>query len=283
MSGVFSPTRAKIKERTLRTDKWWLEPAITFGVLFSFIIYATFRAFEGANYYKDHLISPFYSPCLSEACVPEATIFGWTPVSAEVFNFALSPALIILIFPLGFRMTCYYYRKAYYRAFWLSPPACAVAEPHTKYTGETRAPLILQNAHRWFFYAGLVFNMFLTYDAIISFKSVEGEWGHMSVGSLVLVLSSTLLWFYSLSCHTCRHTVGGRLKHFSAHPIRYKLMELGFSSQSQTSAICLVLTCRSCFCRYLRSPSCNWRLDQFLLLLRDANRYDYRKNRTRAL
>jgi hypothetical protein len=81
----------------------------------------------------------------------------------------------------------------------------------------------LQNAHRWFFYAGLVFNVILTYDAIISFKSVEGEWGHMSVGSLVLVLSSTMLWFYSLSCHTCRHTVGGRLKHFSAHPVRYKL------------------------------------------------------------
>jgi hypothetical protein len=72
-------------------------------------------------------------------------MFGFTPVSAEIFNFALSPALIILIFPLGFRMTCYYYRKAYYRSFWMSPPACAVAEPHKTYTGETRAPLILQN------------------------------------------------------------------------------------------------------------------------------------------
>ena len=151
MSGVFSPTRAKIKERTLRTDKWWLQPLATFGVLISFVIYATFRAFEGANYYKDHLISPFYSPCLSEACLPEATIFGFTPVSAEIFNFALSPALIILIFPLGFRMTCYYYRKSYYRSFWMSPPACAVAEPHKKYTGETRFPLIIQNSHRYFF------------------------------------------------------------------------------------------------------------------------------------
>jgi hypothetical protein len=120
-------------------------------------------------------------------------------------------------------MTCYYYRKAYYRSFWMSPPACAVAEPHTKYTGETRAPLILQNAHRWFFYAGLVFNVILTYDAVISFKSVEGEWGHVSVGSIVLTLSATMLWFYSLSCHTCRHTIGGRLKNFSKHPLRYKL------------------------------------------------------------
>jgi hypothetical protein len=80
----------------------------------------------------------------------------------------------------------------------------------------------LQNAHRWFFYAGLVFNVILTYDAIISFKNKEGEWGHMSVGSLVLVFSTAMLWMYSLSCHTCRHTIGGRLKHFSKHPIRYK-------------------------------------------------------------
>jgi len=161
MSGVFSPTRAKIDKRTLRTDKWWLEPLLTFSVLISFVIYATFRAFENDNYFvKDsHLISPFYSPCLSEACEPGATILGFTPVSAQIFNFALSPALIILIFPLGFRMTCYYYRKAYYRSFWLSPPACGVAEPHEKYTGETRFPL----------------------------------------------------------------TIGGRLKHFSKHPVRYKL------------------------------------------------------------
>jgi hypothetical protein len=87
----------------------------------------------------------------------------------------------------------------------------------------------LQNAHRWFFYAGLVFNVFLTYDAVLAFKgpiekgSKVMEWGHFSVGTLVLVVSSTLLWFYSLSCHTCRHTVGGRLKHFSKHPLRYKL------------------------------------------------------------
>lgn len=225
MSGVFSPTRAKIKERTLRTDKWWLQPLITFLVLLSFVIYATFRAFENANYFvkESHLISPFYSPCLSQACESGATLFGWTPVSTQIFNFALSPALIILIFPLGFRMTCYYYRKAYYRSFWLSPPACGVAEPHKTYTGETRFPLIFQNSHRWFFYAGLVLNVILTYDAVISLRNPEGEWGHLSVGSVVLLVSSTMLWMYSLSCHTCRHTIGGRLKHFSKHPVRYRL------------------------------------------------------------
>ena len=165
MSGVFSPTRAKIKERTLRTDKWWLQPAITFGVLFSFVIYATFRAFENKYYFAEPLVSPFYSPCLSTSCIEGSSLLG-QPFNNEYFGIGISPALFILIFPLGFRMTCYYYRKAYYRAFWMSPPACAVAEPHTKYTGETRAPLILQNGHRWFFYFGLIFNVLLTYDAI---------------------------------------------------------------------------------------------------------------------
>jgi hypothetical protein len=120
-------------------------------------------------------------------------------------------------------MTCYYYRKSYYRSFWMSPPACAVAEPHKKYTGETRFPLIIQNSHRYFFYAGLVLNVILTYDAIISYRNEAGDWGHMSVGSLVLTLSAAMLWLYSMSCHTCRHTIGGRLKNFSKHPVRYKL------------------------------------------------------------
>ena len=222
-TGVFSSTRAAIKERTLRTDRWWLQPAITFGVLVAFIIYATFRAFEKKYYFAEPLISPFYSPCLSTACIDGSAHFG-TPIGTiTLFGMVISPALFILIFPLGFRLTCYYYRKAYYRSFWMSPPACAVAEPHKKYTGETRAPLILQNGHRWFFYFGLIFNIILTYDAIIAFKNPEGEWGHMSVGTLVLLLNATMLWLYSASCHTCRHTMGGRLRHFSKHPIRYKM------------------------------------------------------------
>ena len=224
-TGVFSSTRAAIKERTLRTDRWWIQPAITVGVLLSFIVYATFRAFERNYYYvaEDHMISPFYSPCLSTICVEGAAHFG-TPIgSVALFGFIISPALFILIFPLGFRLTCYYYRKAYYRSFWLSPPGCAVAEPHSKYTGETRAPLILQNGHRWFFYIGLIFNVILTYDAIITYRNPAGEWGHLSVGSVILTLNAAMLWLYSASCHTCRHTLGGRLKSFSKHPLRYKL------------------------------------------------------------
>ena len=48
-TGVFSTGRAEIEERTLRTDRWWLQPLITVAVLLSFVVYATFRAFEGKN------------------------------------------------------------------------------------------------------------------------------------------------------------------------------------------------------------------------------------------
>ena len=106
-------------------------------VFSAFIVYSTWRAFSGANYFSEPYLSPFYSPCLSDDCVAGSSDFG-----QPFGGFPLSPALLILIFPLGFRLTCYYYRKAYYRAFWLSPPACAVAEPHGKYTGETRFPLL---------------------------------------------------------------------------------------------------------------------------------------------
>ena len=130
-------------------DRWWLAPLTTFVVFFSFVVYATFRAFYGKDYFSEPYLSPFYSPCLGD-CVEGASDFG------QPFSwFPLSAALIILIFPLGFRMTCYYYRKAYYRSFWLSPPACGVAEPHGSYSGETRFPLIIQNVHRYFWYAAI--------------------------------------------------------------------------------------------------------------------------------
>ena len=213
-TGVAGPTRARIEAKTLRQDNWWLYPLTTFVVFTGFVVYATWRAFAGAHYYDAPYLSPFYSPCLGD-CVQGSSDFGqpfgWWPLSA---------ALIVLIFPLGFRMSCYYYRKAYYRAFWLSPPACAVSEPHRRYTGETRFPLVLQNIHRYFFYAGLLLNVILTYDAFAALR-FNGSWG-FGLGTLVLFVNAALLWLYSLSCHSCRHVVGGRLKHFSKHPIRYR-------------------------------------------------------------
>lgn len=216
--GIGAPGRARLDVRTLRTDRWWLQPLLTVLVLVAFICYSTVRAFANKNYFADPYISPFYSPCLSSACAP-APHFSLFPSNAF-----FTPAIFILIFPLGFRLTCYYYRKAYYRSFWLSPPACAVAEPHQSYSGETKLPLVGNNIHRYFFYAAMLFNINLTYDALLAFRFASDGGHHfgIGVGTLVLVTNATLLWLYTLSCHSCRHIVGGRLTHFSKHPLRYK-------------------------------------------------------------
>ena len=204
---------------SLRRDRWWIQPVVTVSILTAFIIYSTWAAFQNRYYYVGatfgrDLVSPFYSPCLAKICVPGARagffLSGWT----------LSPALLILVFPLGFRLTCYYYRRSYYRAFWWSPPARAVSDAHTNYSGETRFPLIMQNLHRYFFYFGLIFNVLLTYDAILAFRQPGLGYG-VTVGTIVLVVNATLLWLYSLSCHACRHLCGGGAKSFKAHPIRY--------------------------------------------------------------
>ena len=82
-TGVFSAGRALIAERTLRTDKWWLQPLLIVGALVAFIIYATFRAFEGKHYFVEPLVSPFYSPCLSTVCVDGSSLLG-TPIGKIV-------------------------------------------------------------------------------------------------------------------------------------------------------------------------------------------------------
>jgi hypothetical protein len=207
--------------KTLRQDRWWLQPVITVSILTAFVVYSTWSAFNPHNYYVGalqhrDLISPFFSPCLATSCV-EGSQIGFA-----LSGWSLSPAFLILIFPLGFRLTCYYYRRSYYRAFWWSPPACAVSDGHKKYTGETRFPLLMQNAHRYFFYFGIVFNCLLTYDALRAFHQPGLGFG-VTLGTIVLTVNATLLWLYSLSCHACRHLCGGSLKTFSNHPVRHRL------------------------------------------------------------
>ena len=209
---------------TLRQDRWWLQPLVSASILIAFVVYATWAAFANKDYFVGaaahrDLISPFYSPCLTASCVP-----GSHP-GFYLTWWEISPAILILIVPLGFRLTCYYYRRAYYRSIWLSPPNCAVADAHGSYTGESRFPLILQNAHRWFFYLGLVLNVILTIDAVVSYGE-PGVGVGVSVGSLVLTANAALLWLYSVSCHSCRHLCGGQVRRFSDHPVRYRLWKL---------------------------------------------------------
>jgi hypothetical protein len=211
---------------TLRQDRWWVQPLVTVTVLTAFVVYSTWAVFVNKDYYVGvamhrDLISPFYSPCLAASCVPGA---NGSSVVANWWH--ITPALIVMGGPLGFRLTCYYYRRAYYRGFWQSPPNCAVADGHRRYTGESRFPLILQNVHRYFFFIGLIFNVILTMDAVVAFR-MPGQGGiGFSVGTLVLCVNAALLWLYSLSCHAARHLCGGHVRTFSTHPVRYRLWKL---------------------------------------------------------
>ncbi len=215
-----APGRAAIPARTLRTDRWWLPPLVTVVGLTAWVAYAVTRTFLQEYYWVAdyHYLTPFYSPCVSVGCVPEAAHFGrFLPDTPLLPYAALSLPFLLL-----FRLTCYYYRKAYYRAFWLSPPACAVAEPHKTYSGETRFPLVFQNLHRYAFYAAVVISLINTLDAGLAFRGADGGFG-FGLGNVVLLGNVVMLWAYTISCHSCRHIVGGRLKHFSKHPVRYKL------------------------------------------------------------
>jgi hypothetical protein len=210
--------RVQLKNRTLRTDRWWLAPALTFAGLLAFVIYGIWAIFDN-SYFSAPYIAPFSSPCLANNCVAGSEFAGWTPIGDW---WALPPGLLVLGLPGGFRLTCYYYRKAYYRSFWLSPPACAVAEPHKGYTGERRLPLILQNVHRYFFYFAVLIGLVLLYDAILAFRDENGNWGHVGLGTIILLVNAILILCYTFGCHSCRHITAGRLNHFSKHPLRYK-------------------------------------------------------------
>jgi hypothetical protein len=218
--GTGAEGRARIDARTLRTDRWWQAPVTTAALLTVWVLYALVRTASQRAYFveKYHYLSPFSSPCVSASCPSEArdfgTWFGHFPPFVPL-------ALLVLPFLLGFRLTCYYYRRAYYRAFWQSPPACAVAEPHKKYSGETRFPLIVQNLHRYFFYVAVLISLINTYDAIKAFHGKDGGFG-LGLGTLVMIANVVLLWAYTVSCHSCRHIVGGRLRSFSRHPLRYQ-------------------------------------------------------------
>jgi len=207
---VSSSRSAKLGE-TQRKDAWWIGPLLTAFGFGGFIVYSTFRAFWNDGYHLGHgtglfedkayLLSPFYSPLI---VMPESLSF-------------ISPAFLILWAPGGFRLTCYYYRKAYYRTFFMDPPGCAVGEGRKKYSGETRL-FLFQNLHRYFLYVALIFLILLSIDVVHSCLWPTADGGTtlgVSVGTLVLLANTTLLTLYTFSCHSLRHLVGGKVDCYS--------------------------------------------------------------------
>ncbi|HSA55182.1 MAG TPA: hypothetical protein VLE53_05725 [Gemmatimonadaceae bacterium] len=215
--------------QTLRRDAWWAPNVPIFIVFTSFVVYATWAAFQGAHYTHGPYLSPFYSPELfgDSAHAVFGPRPGWWPAWLP-----FSPALLILPFPGLFRFTCYYYRGAYYKAFWQDPSACAVGEPRSTYWGEQKGPLRLQNIHRYFWYIALLFLVVLGWDAWKGFWFLDPTSGDshfgVGVGSLILVINWVLLVGYTLGCHAARHLLGGVLDQLSLAPVRKKLYD--FSS-----------------------------------------------------
>ena len=207
---------------TTRQDLWWLQPLVVFLGLSAFIVYSTWAAFQGVNYSFGNYLSPMYSPEIFGTS--HHALFGPKP-SLWPQWMPWSPAFLILWAPAGFRMTCYYYRGAYYKAFWADPPNCSVGEPRKSYWGENSFPLIMQNAHRYFMYLAVGFIVILAYDAYKGMWFEDPVTGVTSlglgVGSLVLTLNVVLLGSYTLGCHSLRHLVGGAINVFSVKPVRF--------------------------------------------------------------
>jgi hypothetical protein len=189
---------------TRRRDRWWLAPGVqatlfTICATYLFVSGILWTPIFGTAYKVDEYLSPLFSPLITPSWLP-----SW-----------ISPGLFILWIPLGFRATCYYYRKAYYRFYFADPPGCAVGEPpiHRRYKMETAFPFILQNIHRYFLYLAFVPLAFLWVDAASSVFP-EGR-VRMGLGVVILFVNAALLTGYSLSCHSLRHLVGGKLDCFS--------------------------------------------------------------------
>jgi hypothetical protein len=206
----------------IRKDAWWTSPLGFFLLFSAFGLWATFRAFQNNYFEFQNYLSPFYSPTLPlHIALPQG-------LPAPAGGWVISPALYILVFPLSFRLTCYYYRKSIYRSYLADPAGCAVPEPAAlakarfrKYNGERAFPLIAMNFHRFAFYAAVIFIIWLwkdTVDAFLFWNSPSGNNGvhfGIHVGSLVFLINILLLSAYTFSCHSWRHLIGGGLDCYS--------------------------------------------------------------------
>lgn len=221
---------------TARQDAWWAGPlAVVLGLL-AFVVYSTWAGLQG-NYFeirqdRAHFsgpaiapyLSPFYAPLLYDVESEHAWVRQahprWWPSGVP-----FSATMLIIAFPLLFRLTCYYYRKAYYRAFWADPPACAVGEPRKSYWGENHWPLLLQNSHRYFLYVALLFIVLLVWDVLLAFwwptdrsGRVLPDGSHqfgMGLGTLIMLVNVLLVIAFTFGCNSLRHLAGGRLNCFS--------------------------------------------------------------------
>ena len=156
-------------------------------------------------------LSPFYSPELFGSS-PHSW-FGPQPAAWPAW-LPFSPALLILPIPAFFRFTCYYYRGAYYKAFWADPPSCTVGEPRSCYRGETFVPARAAerpSLHALHFVAVLLVLVIDVWKAFWFANPGDrpGVVRRRRRHALSWLLNAVLLSGYPFGCHSMRHVVGG--------------------------------------------------------------------------
>lgn len=213
---------------TTRSDAWWVQSLATFLGFSAFIVYSTWAGYSNANYEFGPYLSPMYSPLLFGPSA-HAWFGGPAPPAWWPSFLHYSAAALILWGPVGFRLTCYYYRGAYYKSFWADPPGCAVGEPRKKYLGERWFPLVIQNIHRYMLYVATGFIVVLTVDVwkamwfpLSGTELLAGTPTTFGIGAgtIVLALNVVFLSCYTFGCHSLRHLVGGVLDVMSGKPVR---------------------------------------------------------------
>ncbi|MHA2336061.1 MAG: succinate dehydrogenase [Candidatus Hodarchaeales archaeon] len=209
--------------RKSRLDRWWTQPLLVASVLGAFIAYTTISIFiaewDGNKIYLYlegvHYVSPIYSPDFE---------FDWWPT-------ILSPAFVLIWIPLGFRATCYYMRRVYYRTIFLEPVACAVKDVkpvRLDYKGEKRFPFVLNNLHRYFLYGAILLMIWHWYDTIVAMSYTGGKYG-IGIGTILIGFDALFLSLYVFSCHSFRHMIGGNTNQYSKgiiNKLRYRFWNL---------------------------------------------------------
>ena len=206
--------------RTNRIDNWWSQPMVMGIGLTAALVYTFWRLFlygtEAANgvsliSYELHgstVISPIFSP----------NVLEWSLFGLNEWNHPewVNAAILVLWIPFGFRGTCYYMRRVYYRTFFASPTACWVDEPDINkaigYKGEKRL-FIFNNLHRYFLYAAMIILVIKWWDVThtMHFHSATHDGYGVSIGTFVMGIEAFLLTMYVTSCHALRHLAGGML------------------------------------------------------------------------
>jgi hypothetical protein len=195
------PRPARLQNPYSRLPDWFYPANVVFwlGLFSLYGILVTFFDFTPAHF--GPYLSPFDSP--------------------EVAGRVLPPALWVVWVPFGFRLTCYYYRKAYFRGFLWHPRSCAATEPaRGTYWGETRF-WIFNNLHRFAMYVTVIQLAILWLDMVNSFW-YRGHI-HFGLGTALMLVNVVCLSGYTFGCHAFRHLVGGNRDCLSCYRLQYRL------------------------------------------------------------